>query len=179
MQAGDAVLADAAGDDAGVMAEVGRDVQRDAVPAHPAGDAHADGGDLGLGPRGVIGDPDADAALAPFAAHAEAGEGADQPFLQPVHEAAHVARRARAVRPGEVQHDVGDALAGAVIGPLPAAAGGEGGEAAGVGQLLRSGRGAGGVERRVLHQPDQFGCGAGADGGDALPACWRPLRGRG
>ena len=115
-----------------------------------------------------IGDPDADAALPPLAAHAEAVEGADQPFLQPVHVAAHVARRHRAVRAGEVQHDVGHALAGAVIGPLPAAAGGEGGEAAGVGQLLGPGRGAGGVERRVLDQPDQFGRGAGADGGDAV-----------
>ena len=115
-----------------------------------------------------VDDPDADAALAPLAAHAEAGEGADQPLLQRVDVAAHVARRHRAVRAGEVQHDIGHALAGAVIGPLPAAAGGEGGEAAGIGQLLRPGGGAGGVERRVLHQPDQFGRGAGADGGDAV-----------
>ena len=89
---------------------------------------------------------------------------ADQPFLEPVHEAAHVARRHRAVRAGEVQHDIGHALAGAVIGPLPAAAGREGGKATGVGQLLGAGGGAGGVERRVLHQPDQFMCRAGADG---------------
>ena len=86
---------------------------------------------LASAPRGGIGDPDADASLPPFAAHAEAGEGADQPFLEPVHVAAHIARRHRAVRAGEVQHDIGHALAGAVVGPLPAAAGGEGGEAAG------------------------------------------------
>ena len=72
------------------------------------------------------------------------------------------------MRAGEVQHHIGHALAGAVVGPLAAAAGGEGGEAAGIGQLLGAGGGAGGVERGVLHQPDQFGCRAGADGGDAI-----------
>ena len=107
-------------------------------------------------PRGVIGDPDADAALAPFAADVEAGEGADQPLLQPVHEAADVARRHGAMRAGQVQHDIGHALARAMIGPLAAATGGEGGEAGGVGQLLRPGGGAGGIERRMLDQPDQL-----------------------
>ena len=48
-QAGDAVLADAAGHDAGEMRRGRLDVQRHPVPAHPAGDAHADGADLGLG----------------------------------------------------------------------------------------------------------------------------------
>src|SRR6185437_16531963 len=49
-QRGDAVLADAAGDDAAVMAEIGIDIERDAVEAHPMADAHADGGDLTLAP---------------------------------------------------------------------------------------------------------------------------------
>src|SRR5512143_1960892 len=96
MQAGDAMLADAAGDDAGVVAEIRRDVQRDAVPAHPTGDADTDRGDLFLNVAGR--DPDADAPLASLAANAEVGEGANQPFLQPVHVAADVARRDRAMR---------------------------------------------------------------------------------
>src|SRR6476646_3665767 len=118
------MLADAAWDDAGVVSKVRSDVERHAVPTHPAGHANADGGDLGLGARGGIGDPDADASLPPFAAHAEAGEGADQPFLEPMDVAPHIAGRHRAVRTGEVQHDIGHALAGTVVGPLAAAAGG-------------------------------------------------------
>ena len=136
------------------------------MPAYPAADADADGGDLGLG-AGRVGDPDADTAVAAFAVDAEAGEGADQPFLQAVDVAADVARRDGAVRAGEVQHDVGHALAWAVIGPLSASAGGVGGEARGVGQLVWAGGGAGGVEGRVLDQPDLFTGGAVADGGDA------------
>src|ERR1700733_1114603 len=129
VEAGDPVLTDAARDYAGVMVEVWRDVQRHAMPAYPAGYSHADGGDLCLRAGGWLGDPDADAAFAPFTTHAEAGKGTYQPFLQAVDEAAHVARRHRAVRAREVQHDVGHALAGAMIGPLPAATGGEGGKA--------------------------------------------------
>src|SRR5579863_8247686 len=119
------------------------------MPAYPAADADADGGDLGLG-AGRVGDPDADTAFAAFALDAEAGEGADQPFREAVDVAADVARRDRAVRAGEIQHDVGHALAGAVIGPLSASSGGVRGEAGGVGQLIRAGGGAGRVERWVL-----------------------------
>ena len=62
--------------------------------------------------------PDADAVVAPLAAHLEGRERADDPFLERGDEAAHV--RAAAL---EVEHDIGDALAGTVIGELPAAAG--------------------------------------------------------
>ena len=62
--------------------------------------------------------PDADAVLAPLAAHVEGGERADDPFLQRRDEAAHV--RAAAL---EVEHHIGHALAGPVIGELAAAAG--------------------------------------------------------
>ena len=48
------VAADAAGHDAGEMPEVGLDVDRDAVEADPAADAHADRGDLVLG-RAAVG----------------------------------------------------------------------------------------------------------------------------
>ena len=127
---------------------------------------------------GAVGDPDADPALAPLAFDVEAVEGADQPFLQPVDVAVDVAGRHGAVRPGQVEHDVGGALAGPVIGPLPAAAGGEGREAGGIGQFRRFGGGAGGVERRVLDQPDQFARRAGADRGDAGVHQRRGRRGR-
>ena len=64
------------------------------------------------------GDPDADAVLAPLAAHIEGGERADEPLLQRRDEAAHVRRAAL-----QVEHHIGHALAGPVIGELPAAAG--------------------------------------------------------
>ena len=51
------------------------------------GDRLADGGDLGLGAGGGIGDPDTDAAAPSFAAHAEAGDtgrvGADPTTFMP------------------------------------------------------------------------------------------------
>ena len=48
-EAGDAVLADAAGDDAAEMAEVRGDVEGNAVPAYPARDPHPDRGNLVFG----------------------------------------------------------------------------------------------------------------------------------
>ena len=116
---------------------------------------------------GRVGDPDADAAFAPLALDVEAVEGADQPLLQAIDVAADVLRRDASVRRAQVEHDVGGALARAMIGPLPATAGVEGGKAGRVGQFRRFGRGAGGVERRMLDQPDQFAGRPGADGGDA------------
>jgi hypothetical protein len=96
------------------------------------------------------GDPHADAILAPFAAHVEARKRSDQPFLERCDEAAHVRHPAL-----EVEHHIGDALAGAVIGELPAAPDRMHREAR-VGEVLRPGAGAGGIERRVLQQPDEF-----------------------
>ena len=61
--------------------------------------------------------PDADAVLAPLAAHVEGGKRADDPFLQCGDEAPHV-RPA----PAQIEHHIGHALAGPVIGHLPAAA---------------------------------------------------------
>ena len=110
------MLANAAGDDAPVVGEVGGDVERDAVEGHPAADAHPDGRDLGL--AGIRLDPDADAALAAYADDAELGKRADQPLLQVADEAAEVHAAARR----EVEHDVGHPLAGAVVGVLAAPA---------------------------------------------------------
>ena len=84
------VAADAAGHDAGEMAEVRLDVDRYAVEADPAAHADADRGDLVLGGAAVrlrraVGahHPDPDPAGPPLAADAEGGERADHPFLEP------------------------------------------------------------------------------------------------
>ena len=61
-----------------------------------------------------------DAILATLTAHVEGIERAHDPFFQAGHIGAHVGPP-----PLEVQHDIGHALAGAVIGELAAAAGGE------------------------------------------------------
>ncbi len=62
-----------------------------------------------------------------------------------------------AAAPIEVEQHIGDALARAVIGVLPAAAALVDREPRGVEQILRPGAGAGGVERRVLQEPNQLG----------------------
>jgi hypothetical protein len=69
--------------------------------------------------------------------------------------------------PGEVEHHVNDALAGAVIGIAPAAAGAKHRQSAGIEQLLGAGAGAACVKRRMLEQPDKFGGVTGADRRDA------------
>ena len=154
-QAGDAIalFADAARHDAGKMRQVRIDIERDAVQRHPLLHADADGGDLVLAAVALVGPahPDADAVLAPFAAHVEGGERADDPFLQRGDETAHV----RAA-PLEIEHHVGDPLAGPVIGQL-AAAPAVVDRKARLDHVAGFGAGAGGVERRVLQQPDEFG----------------------
>ncbi len=119
------MLADPAGHDAPEVGQVGFDVQADPVEAHPFADLHADGGDLVLTrPSGTLAlHPDADAALADVRLYPEPAQGSDQPRLQTTHEGAHVAAAG-----AEIQHDVGHALAGAVIGELAAAAGAMHGE---------------------------------------------------
>ena len=96
--------------------------------------------------------------VAALAAHAEARERADDPFLEPVHVAAHIA-----VAAGEIEHDIGDALPGSVIGIAAAAAGPVHRQALRVEQVFVARAGPGGVERRVLEQPDELGSRAGAD----------------
>ena len=67
-------------------------------------------------------------------------------------EGAHVAAAA-----AQVEHHVGDALAGPVIGELAAAPAAVDGQALRIEQVLGPRAGAGGVERRVLEQPDELG----------------------
>ena len=139
-------------------AEVGIDVDREPVEADPAAQLDPDGGDLVLARRAVgagrlVGPhhPDADPAGAALAGHVEVGEGGDHPILERGDEAAHVATAGI-----EVEHDIDDPLAGPVVGVLSATAGDMDRKAAGVGQILGPGRGAGGVERRMFEQPDRL-----------------------
>ena len=102
--------------------QVGLDIDGDAVERHPAPQPHADGGDLVLETLALVrpSHPDADAILAPLAAHVEGCERPDDPFLQTRHIGPHVRPPAL-----QVEHHIGHPLAGAVIGDLPAAPGGK------------------------------------------------------
>src|SRR5690606_4741918 len=129
------------------MVQVRLHVQGDAVEAYPAAHLDPDGGDLVLaGPAaaGVVQarplDPDADAAVADLALDVEAGEGPDDPGLQPADEGAHVP-----AAPVQVQHHIGDPLAGPVIGVLAAAAALEDWKTLRIQQIGGPGRDPGGV----------------------------------
>ena len=134
------------------MQEVGFDVDGDAMQRHPLLHADAERGDLVLVAFAFVRalHPDTDAILAPLAAHVESGQGADDPSFQSGDEAAQV-RPA----PPEINHHIADALAGAMIGHLAAAAALVNREA-GVQDVGEVGAGAGGIKRRVLDQPDQL-----------------------
>src|SRR5437660_6695999 len=106
-QRGDAVLADAARHEAGIVAEIGLEVDRQPVERHPMADAHADGGDLVLAPRS--GHPDADPARPALGGDVEAGQRTDGPVLEVGHEAADVLPALP-----EVEHHIDHALARAV-----------------------------------------------------------------
>ena len=129
----------------------------------PAPQPDADRGDLVLMAGALVRppDPDADAILAALAAHVEGRQRPDDPFLEARHIGPHVGLPSL-----QVEHHIGHALAGAVIGELAAAPGGEQ-RKTGVEQVGIPAAGAGGVERGVLQQPDQFGGLVGGDGGDA------------
>ena len=72
-----------------------------------------------------------DAFRAPFALHIEARECLDDPLLEREHVAPHIG-----AAPLQVEHRVGDALAGAVIGEAAAAAGGVDRKAFGADEVL-------------------------------------------
>src|SRR6476646_6238915 len=128
------------------MREVRRDVERKAVQRHPALHADADRGDLVLEAALALvwpPHPYADTVVAALAMHCEGREGADDPLLERGDEAAHILGAAR-----EVEHHIADALAGAVIGELPAAAGRVHRKAR-LDQLLRSRRRSRRIQGRV------------------------------
>src|SRR6266436_5871535 len=157
----EARLTDAARHDAAEMAEVGIDIEADAMEAYPALHPDADGGDLVLAALALVppAHPDADPVLPALAADVEGRERTDQPFLQVGHEPAHVA-----AAPLQVKHHVGDALARSVISELAAAAGGKHRKPR-LDEVLGPSAGPGRVERRMLDKPDQLVRLAGRDGG--------------
>ena len=87
---------------------------------------------------------------AALAVDAEGLERSDDPFLQRRDVSAHV-RPA----PVQIEHDVGHALAGPVIGELPAAPGLENRETL-LDKLLVLGASAGSVERGMFKEPNEF-----------------------
>src|SRR6516164_10240615 len=117
LERGHPVLDDPARDDAAVMVELRVDVEPYTVIGHPAPHPHADRGDLVLRCTAPH-HPNADPALAPLALDAEMRKAADHPFLEPMDMASYIGSA-----PGEIEHDIGDALPGSVIGVAAAAAG--------------------------------------------------------
>ena len=144
-----------------VVAEIGGDVQRHTVECDPAAHPHPDRRDLGLATIRL--DPDADPAGAAHAGDPELRKRADQPPLQVAHEAAEV----HAPAGGEVEHDVGNPLSGAVISVLAAAARLEDRETEWVEQIVGLRARAGGIERRMLQQPHLLRRPACENAGDA------------
>ena len=162
--------------------EVRLDVQADAVEGHPAPDPDADGGDLVLRGLALVGPahPHPDPVLPALAADVEGIEGGDDPGLQGRHVAAQVRRAAV-----QVQHHIGHALAGAVIGVLPSPPRPMDRETVGLDEVRLLGRGSRRVERRVLHEPDHLPrlpgsdrLGAGLHEGDGLLIADRLVRDR-
>ena len=121
------MLADAAGHNPLIVAEIRADVQRYAVEADPAPEPDADGGYFvflsGETAMTAPVDPDPDATVPAFTVYAKARQGNDHPFLQVPNELAYVAPALV-----QVQHDVSDPLAGAMIGKFTSATRLENGE---------------------------------------------------
>jgi len=147
------------------MIEVGGDVQANPMKCHPFTDAHADGGDLVLGLGAFLrpSHPDADAVRAHFAGHVEGGQRGGEPAFEVGHEGAHIGLAAF-----QVQHHISHALAGPMIGVLPAASGLEDRKAFGINEIARVGACPRRVERGVFEQPDQFARAAFSDCAGAL-----------
>src|SRR5262249_55208325 len=134
---------DAAWRNAGEMFELGFNVEGDAVEADPFSQPHADGGDLVFArpARASALHPNAHAPVADFALHVEARQCADEPAFEISDELCHVAPTL-----AQIDHHIGHALAGAVIGELAATPRLEDWEAVGDKQITRLGGNARGVE---------------------------------
>src|SRR5579871_6055958 len=101
------------------MRQIRFDIERKAVQRHPARYANPDRGDLVFKAVTLVRPPhpDADPVVAPFTTNVEGGESSDDQLFNGGDEAAYVRRAAP-----QIEHQVADALAGAVIGELPATA---------------------------------------------------------
>src|SRR5690625_5079755 len=149
LQGGHAVLANAAGDDPAEVGESRIKIDGDAVQRHPAAYAYTDRGDLVFAAIRAH-DPDADPPLAPLPLDPEARKRPDDPFLQTVDIEAQVGP-ARL----EIELDIDDALARAVVGIFAAAPSLIDRKTLRQ-QISRARAGPRGVERRMLKQPYQF-----------------------
>ena len=159
-EAGNALVGDSARDNSAEVRQVGRDVDREAVERHPALHADPDRADLGL--VGAVPGPDPDPPRFAARGDPEVGERGDHQPLERMDEAANVLAALF-----QVEDEITDALARAVIGVAPAATRVMDREAERVEQFRRVGAGARGEQGRMFEQPDQFGRGAGADRGGA------------
>src|SRR5262245_9255463 len=106
------------------MRQIRLDIDRDAVKAHPAAKPYADGGDLVFRRRAVrlmwpirSDDPDSDPVFAPFAPNVESVEGEYDPLLKRGHKGTYVLPAA-----AEIEHHVGNPLAGSMVRIFAAAA---------------------------------------------------------
>jgi hypothetical protein len=155
---------DTAWHNAGKMLKLRIDVQAYSVERDPLAHPDADCRDLVFRACGLFrpAHPHADTVLAPFCLDVEPVERGDQPVFQAGDEGTHVL-----AAPGQVEHDVGHALAGAVIGVLAATPGLEHAKPVRCNQVGRVGGRAGGIQGRVLDQPDQFRRLARGNGGGA------------
>jgi len=151
-EAGDAVIAHAAGNDAGVVFQVGRDVEADPVKADPAAQSDADRGDLGVVTTLWPMDPNPYAIHPALAPDTEFSQGCDDPALQTRDERTDIGLAAV-----QIQHHVGDPLTWTMIGELATPSGAVNREALWIQQIHFVGTGAGGVDRRMFKEPDQLG----------------------
>ena len=99
----------------------------------------------------------------------------------PVSRAPPTKARTSSPRRLQVEHHIGHALAGPVIGVLPAAAAAVDREAVGIDQVAVPRAGARRIERRMLEEPDELRRLASGNGGDFGAPCGRvrPHRERG
>ena len=116
--------------DAREMLQLRSDVEADAVQAHPVPHAHADAGDLGARQQRCRPAPSRRSPSTPRLASVAISQSSKR-----CDEGTDVA-----AAPGEIEHDIGHALAGAVIGEAPAAAGPEHRKSRSVEQFLRTRR---------------------------------------
>ena len=161
-KARDTVLGDTAGHDAVKVAEVWCHIDGNAVVGDPLAYPHADGGHLVL-PACAALDPKADTALAPLRLHSKRRHGAGDDFLKAIDKLAHVTPAFL-----EVEEEVDHALAGAVVGILPAAPGVIDREPVRVHEVSRVCTGTRGIKRWVFKEPHKLGRFARANGTNAV-----------
>ena len=155
-----ALFAHTAWHDAGEVREVRVHVDRNAVQRHPLFHADTDGGNFVFVSFAFLRPPhpDANSIFAPLGTHAGGSQSPYDPFFQRGDEMPHV-------RPAtsQIDHDIGHALSWPVICELTSTAALVDGEAS-VDHVGWVRAGAGGVEGRVLQQPNELSGPSGSDG---------------